>query len=205
MHDSAAAGAITSAPAAVNLRLEFLLYGLQSPINIGMILRVAETYRFRVSIYDRYGVLENAEKFHTVKDFSCGAVDRQGFRLIRDDALLGKMLEGRRLLATAIECSTAALPDHRFQNGDLFALGNENDGLPDELIGRAETVLHIPMPAIFTPKPASRHPIDPARTTPVARDGQPNLNVAISAGIICYSAYLDWLARAGDSSPHVQN
>ncbi len=190
MDDSVAAGPITSAPAAVNFRFEFLLHGLQSPINIGMILRVAETYGFRVSIYDRHGVLDNAEKFHTVKDFACGAVDRQGFRLIRDDAALAEMLEGRRLLATSIERSTAALASHCFQTGDLFALGNEYDGLPDELIGRADTILHIPMPPNFAPKPPSLHPIDPTRSAPVARDGQPNLNVAISAGIICYSGYM---------------
>jgi tRNA G18 (ribose-2'-O)-methylase SpoU len=196
MHNSTITGAIVSAPAAVNFRFEFLLHGLQSPVNIGMILRVAETYRFYVSIYDRYRVLQDAEKLHTMKDFSCGAMDRQGFRLITDDAALAKMLEGRRLLATSIERSTAALPDHCFQNGDLFALGNEYDGLPDDLFALADTVLHIPLPPMFTPKPASLHPIDPARTAPVARDGQPNLNVAISAGIICYSAYTHWLARS---------
>ena len=52
--------------------LEFLLYGLQSPINIGMILRVAETYRFHVAIYDPFCLLDHPDKLRTISDFSCG-------------------------------------------------------------------------------------------------------------------------------------
>ena len=175
--------------------LELLLYGLQSPINIGMILRVAETYQFRVSIYDRHRALENPEKFGTIKDFACGAVARWGYRTIEDDAALTQALQGRRLVATSIERNTSSLPSHRFQTGDVFALGNEYDGLPDDLVARANEILNIPMPQVWTPKPKSLNPIDPTRTASVARDGQPYLYVAMSAGIICYAAFADWLTR----------
>src|SRR5215204_4067877 len=63
-----AARTVAAAAASAKRGLELLLYGLQSPINIGMILRVAETYQFRVSIYDRHRVLEDAVKFGTIKD-----------------------------------------------------------------------------------------------------------------------------------------
>lgn len=170
--------------------LEFLLYGLQSPINIGMILRVAETYRFRVSIYDQFRVLDDSGKLRTISDFSCGALPRRGFRGLAGDAAVTQLLCGRRLIATSTVPSSCALPDFRFCRGDLFALGNEYDGLPDALVSRADAVLHIPMPAGFAPKPKAYQPIDPDRTAPVARDGEPNLNVAMTAGILCYAAYL---------------
>ena len=56
------------------LGLELLLYGLQSPVNIGMILRAAEAFRFAVSILDQYGVLVDAAKLSTLQDFACGAL-----------------------------------------------------------------------------------------------------------------------------------
>jgi tRNA G18 (ribose-2'-O)-methylase SpoU len=170
--------------------LEFLLYALQSPINIGMILRVAETYRFHVSIYDPFCVLDHPDKLRTISDFSCGALPRRGFRELADDAAVARILRGRRLIATSILPTSCALPDFSFCRGDVFALGNEYDGLPNALLSQSDAVLHIPMPPGFMPKPKALHPIDPDRTAPVARDGQPNLNVAMTAGILCYGAYL---------------
>lgn len=175
--------------------LQFLLYGLQSPINIGMILRVAETYGFGVSIYDQHSVLANADRLATIRDFSCGALARRGFQMLDDEASLTRALRGRRLIATSIDAKHCPLPSYEFRAGDLFALGNEYDGLPDALLRRAATLLHIPMPAGWAPKPKAERPIDPNRTTAVANDGQPNLNVAMTAGIVCYAAYASMLAR----------
>jgi tRNA G18 (ribose-2'-O)-methylase SpoU len=168
---------------------EFLLYGLQSPINIGMILRVGETYGFRISIYDHHGVLARPEALLTIEDFSCGALLRRGFRVLSDSTALDVFLEGKRLVSTAIDPNACALPAYEFRPGDVFALGNEYDGLPESLIARADTVLNIPMPSGWTPKPVSLNPIDAARKDPVARDGRPSLNVAMTAGILCYTCF----------------
>jgi tRNA G18 (ribose-2'-O)-methylase SpoU len=184
------------------LQLELLLYGLQSPINIGMILRVAETYEFRVSIYDEYRVLDDSTKLATISDFACGAMTRWGFHAIKDNAALTDVFRGRRLIATSIERTAISLADHRFESGDVFVLGNEYDGLSDDFLRQADLLLTIPMPQVWTPKPKSLNPIDPTRNRAVARDGQPNLNVAISAGIICYAAFADGLRRE-QSSPAV--
>jgi tRNA G18 (ribose-2'-O)-methylase SpoU len=179
---------------------ELLLFGLQSPINIGMILRVAETYQFRVSIFDCHRILDDPEKLGTVEDFACGALERRGFQSVADEAALAQLRHGRCLIATSIERSKESLPSHSFVAGDLFVLGNEYDGLPDDLIASADCVLRVPMPDTWTPKPKARHPIDPSRTAPVARDGKPNLNVAMTAGIICYAAFADWLTKGSGQS-----
>lgn len=181
--------------------LELLLYGLQSPINIGMILRVAETYQFRVSIYDQFRVFDDAERLATITDFSCGALARRGYQTLADEAELALAWRGKRLVATSIAPTCSTLSEFDFRAGDIFALGNEYDGLPDAIMARADHVVHIPMPAVWTPKPKATRPIDPRRTANVAHDGQPNLNVAMSAGILCYAAYASQLrnARLADS------
>jgi tRNA G18 (ribose-2'-O)-methylase SpoU len=176
-------------------QLELLLYGLQSAINIGMILRVAETYEFRVSIYDEHRVLDDSTKLATISDFACGAMTRWGFHTIKAKAEMTDMCRGRRLIATSIERTAISLADHRFESGDVCVLGNEYDGLSDDFLRQADLLLTIPMPQVWTPKPKSLKPIDPTRNRAVARDGQPNLNVAISAGIICYAAFADGLKR----------
>ena len=191
-------GAISDAAGADRgSRLELLLFGLQSPINIGMILRVAETYKVPVSILDPHGVLADAGKLGTIADFACGALARCGFRRVEGAAAIGPLRAGRRLVATSIENGSTSLTDHTFMAGDIVALGNEYDGLPAGVIAGADVVLRVPMPAGWTPKPKASQPIDPGRAAPVARDGTPNLNVAMTGAIICYAAYADWLARQG--------
>jgi tRNA G18 (ribose-2'-O)-methylase SpoU len=177
------------------LGLELLLFALQSPINIGMILRVAETYQFRVSIFDAHGVLDDPKKLSTVEDFACGALSRRNVHRLDNPDAIAQLRAGRRLIATSIEERTASLPDLRFAAGDIFVLGNEYDGLPQAIITGADAVARVPMPAVWTPKPKAHEPIDPGRTAPVARDGRPNLNVAMTAGIICCAAFADRLAR----------
>jgi tRNA G18 (ribose-2'-O)-methylase SpoU len=179
---------------------EFLLYGLQSPINIGIILRVAETYQFRVSILDLHSVLDNPEKLKTLTDFACGSMSRRNVRRLDDPSALGELRKGRRLVATDIGPRAVPLTNYHFLPGDLFALGNEYDGLPEEVVASADAVLHIPMPAAVLPTERSYSPIDPTRSAPVNRNGQPNLNVAMTAGILCYTAYAAWLAQHGASA-----
>jgi tRNA G18 (ribose-2'-O)-methylase SpoU len=181
------------------LGLELLLFSVQSPTNIGLIMRVAEAYCFTVSIFDPHRVLGDPEKLKTIEDFACGSLPRRSFVLLSDQAAVERRRAGRRLIVTSILPGACSLPTFRFQAGDIIALGNEYDGLPDELSRKADLKLHIPMPKTWIPKPASWYPIDPTRNA-VAHEGTPNLNVAMSAGIICYSAYTSWTAlhqRAG--------
>lgn len=181
------------------LGLELLLFALQSPVNIGMILRIAEAYHFTASILDLHGVLDDPEKLKTLEDFSCGSLGRRGFVRLRDAAAAARHCRGRRLIVTSILPDAEALPGFAFGPRDIVAVGNEYDGLPDALVAKADVRLHIPLPELSVPKPASWHPIDPTRNS-VRRDGTPNLNVAMAAGIICYAVYTDWTAR--QRSPH---
>ena len=104
------------------------------------------------------------------------------------DAFRDTRAFGRRI-ATTIEPDAVSLSDFTWQVGDVVVLGRSDDGLPDELTDDTTIRLRIPMPDVYTPKPASYHPIDPARTAPVSRDGMPNLNVAMAAAILVFSAY----------------
>jgi tRNA G18 (ribose-2'-O)-methylase SpoU len=181
------------------LGLELMLCALQSPINIGLILRLAEGYQFRVSILDEHRVLDDPDKVQTVSDFSCGAMTRRSVRRISDFAAIEPLRSGRRLIATAIGVDAVPLPELRFAKGDILVLGNEYDGLPAHVVDDADIVTTIPMPDVWMPKERSGRQIDPSRVAPVSRDGEPSLNVAVSAGIVCYAAHCQWLDQRGSS------
>jgi tRNA G18 (ribose-2'-O)-methylase SpoU len=174
--------------------IRLVLWGIQSPINFGMLLRVAETYRVGVAAFG-----PDLSQSSTVRDFACGALERAGYSRVDDVAALQAWRGDGRLIATSIEHGAQPLPDFRFAPGDVVALGNEYDGLPHELEHHADCRLIIPMAAVWTPKPRSASPIDPSRTAPVARDGTPNLNVAMAGAIICYAAHAqalrEWSGR----------
>jgi tRNA G18 (ribose-2'-O)-methylase SpoU len=183
-------------PSQTGSGIRLLLWDIRSPINFGMLLRVAETYRVAVAAFGPEHALST-----TTRDFACGALERVGFEKVENVSRL-KVWQGKgRLIATSIERGSDSLLDFRFAPGDVVTLGNEYDGLPPEIEGIADHKLTIPMANVWTPKPRSTNPIDPARTAPVARDGTPNLNVAVAGAIICYAAYVqalrEWSANPG--------
>jgi len=177
-------------PSQTGAGVRLALWDIQSPINFGMLLRVAETYRVPVAAYGR-----DHSQSTTTRDFACGALERVGFRKLDSLSHLQTWKTPGRLIATSIESGAQSLLDFRFSPGDVVVLGNEYDGLPAEIADRADDRLIIPMAEVWTPKPVSESPIDPARTAPVARDGRPNLNVAMAGGIICYAAFAQALRR----------
>lgn len=168
--------------------LRLLLHGLQSPINVGTLLRVAETFGVGVDVWDPAGLFRDAEKLRWIHDLSCGAYSRGAFRLL-DDAPRPRE-ESIRTIATCLREEATRLPDFVFRPGDLVAIGNEYDGLPADYIAGADCRLHIPMPAGHTPKLPSLQPIDPAHQPVDPDDGSPVLSSAVSGAIICYAASL---------------
>lgn len=167
--------------------LRLLLYGLQSPINVGAVLRVAETYGVAVDVWDPPGLFADSGTLRWISDFSCGAYARGAYRLL-DAAPSPRAGHGRRI-ATCLRGRATSLPDFDFQPGDVVAIGNEYDGLPADYIAAADCRLHIPMPPGYTPKPPSLQPIDPTRPPMDPADGSPVLSAAMSAAIICYAAF----------------
>lgn len=170
---------------AVTGPFRLLLHDVQSPINIGMILRVAESFAVAVDILDLHQVLDQPEKRQWVSDFSCGAFARGSYRRVDSIPVPSS---GGRTIATCLTDDTVSLPDFRFAPDDIVMIGNEYDGLPPALIAAADVRLKIPMATVFTPKPVSSNPIDPARNHAV-EDGSPVLSAAMSAGILCYAGH----------------
>lgn len=177
-----------SADLACKRPLRLLLHGLQSPINVGTLLRVAETFGVAVDVWDPAGLFRDAEKLRWIHDLSCGAYSRGTFRLL-DEAPRPKEAS-IRTIATCLREEATHLPDFVFRPGDVVAIGNEYDGLPADYIAGADCRLHIPMLAGHTPKPPSLQPIDPARQPVDPGHGSPVLSSAVSGAIICYAASL---------------
>ena len=165
-----------------------IMWGLQSPINVGMILRSAETFDCTCRFYDRSGVFNSAKNIETISDFSCGAYQRKGLEVLKtpEEALAG--LSGR-LVATTTDRAAVPVEEMEWQPDDALLVGNEYDGLPADLLARADARIRIPLPDNYLPKPPSASPIAPARGRGVLA-GAPSLNVAVATSIFCYLAYL---------------
>lgn len=176
-----------------------LLNALQSPVNIGRILRTCEVFQVGVSIFDPTRVLQDQEKRRTVSDFSCGALERTRLAkaedLTRKENVL-KLKERGRLIATCVGQNAIELPDFSFENNDIVVIGNEYDGLSEDFIALADEKLYIPMPEVYVPKFRSYSPIDPNRDEDVQQNGLANLSASTCANIIAYSIYLQARKKA---------
>ena len=167
-----------------------VLKDLQSPINIGQALRVAESFNCPVCLSDQNAVFDSADKKKTISDFACGALQRAGFA----EFDLKKAKTVGRVIATCLDPNAEQLPDFVFTSTDFVVIGNEYDGLPETFIEHCHHKLYVPLATVATPKPASTQATDPARQGFSVEDEAPVLNAAMTAGIICYDAFRKTLA-----------
>jgi tRNA G18 (ribose-2'-O)-methylase SpoU len=144
------------------------LYDIQSPINIGLILRIGEQFHIPVKLYDPRHVMNDAVNRSKIWDFSCGALDRRPPSAVQSLANYQVNNPGR-VIATCLNRTAIPLPRFAFEASDIILLGNEYDGLPEKVIAKADAALYIPLPPGFLPKPPSHLPIDPARDPGVTR------------------------------------
>jgi tRNA (cytidine/uridine-2'-O-)-methyltransferase len=168
--------------------MQTVLCGLQSPINIGMLLRSAEVYGSEVIIVDTFAALRGSEAERTASDFACGAWQRGGHRIESDYGFLSA-LRGRMVCA-ADEGSAVPLPDFSWRPDDVLLLGNEYTGVPPLVSARAAVSVRVPMPGRHLPKPPSFAPIDPERAGTIPNAGMPSLNVAVAGSILLADAYM---------------
>ena len=163
----------------------FLLHSLQSPINIGQILRTAEAFSIKIYIYDSYGILKKDDNLRTINDFSCGAWSRSSVELLTKkqlESLLGDPT--KCLVATGIGPRAKNLRNVSFERGDIIVLGNEYTGLPQEFTDRCSKYITIPLNASTMKKEQSHSPIEAKHI--VANEGVPCLSVASAAAVIAY-------------------
>lgn len=177
--------------------MHIVLCGLQSPINIGMILRSAEAYANTVTIVDTFKVLENRTSVETLSDFASGAFQRTPPRVMPDYSEI-RSEGGRLVLATA---TGRAVPMTRFiwRSDDILLIGNEYSGVPPLLAESAEVSVRIEMPQVFAPKPPSISPIDPSRVSQIENASESALNVAVAASALIIDAHAkEQMAISGD-------
>lgn len=167
-----------------------LLYALQSPINIGMLLRVAEVYQRSVFIVDEHLIFDREDARKTISDFATGALQRRPPVFIsQDDACKPQSRGGGRMIATTSSTEAVSAWGFDWRDSDCLVLGNEYDGLPISFERKADELVTVPMPEGFLPKPPSFSPIDTARSKGVRNDGKPSLNVATAGAILSFLAY----------------
>jgi tRNA G18 (ribose-2'-O)-methylase SpoU len=165
----------------------FLLHSLQSPINIGMILRTAEVFGQGVTIYDPHDVMRG-DNLNVVADFGCGSLGRRPPFVSADLGICLAKVQGR-LIAATLDGNAKPLGSFEWRQDDCVVLGNEYDGLSSEFSSSADQRVWVPVPPGYLPKPTSISPIDPSRVEPVRNNGSVSLNVAATAAIIGYSIF----------------
>lgn len=172
------------------MNVRFLLYDIQSAVNLGQVLRLAETLRIDLEIFDPRNLLGDTENYKIVSDFSCGAFDRLVRTKLLDRTRLDTSLGHGRLIATCVGKDAAGLPDFCFADDDLVLFGNEYDGLPEEILARAPVKLYVPLPPAVLNKPRSYMPIDPVRKEGVGSEGVPSLSVSATCAIVAYAVHI---------------
>lgn len=175
------------------------LVNLQSPINVGMLLRVGDMYGRRVLIADAHKAFDSRTFRETVSDFAVGALQRLDIHWIDADDLRSlSAVTGGRSLGTDSSPDAINVFDFKWRASDNILLGNEYDGFGEAQL-KLDAVLRIPMPEGHFPKPKSFVPIDPQRKQRVSNDGMPSLNVAMAGTTLCAVAYN---ALLGHDLPH---
>lgn len=172
-----------------------VLCGLQSAINIGMILRSAEVYANPVVIVDTFRVLENSTHVQTISDFACGALQRTPPQVVEDYSTID--LHNGRLITTTPIGPSRPMARFDWRDDDALLIGNEYSGVPPLIAEKADVRVRIAMPAVFAPKAPSQSPIDPRRVSQIANASEPALNVAIAASAMMIDAF-------GKSAPTVR-
>jgi len=174
-----------------------VMYGLQSPVNIGMILRVCEIYGVDVLFFDYYKVFAEIQSRNIISDFSTGAMDRKSWTIVQcKQELLDKLDDCRIVCANPCQ-SAKCISSFEWSRSDAVVLGNEYDGLTAEFRSLADAQIRIPMPRGSYLKPTSHYPIDPRRSEAPANDGNPSLNVATTAAILCCFSYCSGMSDFG--------
>ena len=79
--------------------IRILLVGVRSPINTGMILRVAETYEAEVALTGADDVLDDPARLQTIGDFSCGALARRGYARLSGPEAVRAWIQANQTLA----------------------------------------------------------------------------------------------------------
>ncbi len=134
--------------------IDLLLHAPQYRPNLSSMIRTAEFYGLKtVYIFDAHGLLDppknkkgRADMNHMARVWTAGAVDHIAIEKVPDvpEFLRKKKLEGRRILGTLVSEEADILAGFDFRESDLIIMGNERDGLPEEVISALDHGLYIP-------------------------------------------------------------
>ncbi|MDO8656033.1 MAG: TrmH family RNA methyltransferase [Nanoarchaeota archaeon] len=162
--------------------INHLLYDLGNPANIGGIIRLIHVLGGKDShlyIFDPRANLTTYER--EISKASTGLYPNPKVNQIDNIDTFLNGYQGRKI-ATQITPRATKLTYFKFQLNDLVIYGNENRGIPQQIIDQAQESIIIPMlgQTYRLPRP----------DRPVAENygEHPNLNVAHAAAIIAYEA-----------------
>jgi len=153
--------------------MNVLFHAPQYRPNLSSMIRSAEFYGLNtVYIWDSNNLLlpptqskkARAEMAHMAKVWTAGAIEFVDIVKLEDLNAFLSNYKGRKI-ATLVDEQTQHLNAFQFQEDDLLILGNEKDGLPEEILPLIDHSIYIP-----------------------ALGNTPCLNVAVTFGIVLHQA-----------------
>lgn len=146
-----------------------ILHNIRSAENVGSIFRSADAFgvsKIYCTGYTPLPVDRFGRKRHDVAKAALGAEGFIEWEHTTSPSLLIKRLKKERVPVIALEQAPRAIALEKFKAPECFALllGNEVKGVPQNLLGECDNVVHIPM-----------------------HGKKGSLNVAVAAGIALFS------------------
>ena len=130
--------------------MKVLLHSPEYRPNLSSMIRTAEFYGLKeIYIYDYHQILKapenkkgKADMNHLAKVWTAGAVDHITIHIIENDIEFITQYPSRTI-ATALALNTTDIHQFKFENEDLLIMGNEKEGLPEEILSLVDNTLMI--------------------------------------------------------------
>ncbi len=127
--------------------MKLFFYSPKHLENLAAIVRTLEVFGIKeIFIYDFYGVISSEHKKaykRKLNKISAGSFQYLKFHKVSSPLTFIKNYS-QRTIASVLKNENCYLPHFKFQKNDILIMGNETEGVPNEITNEADVLLKIP-------------------------------------------------------------
>lgn len=117
---------------------------LRTPENMGSVLRLAGNIGAQKTLF--VSDIANQFKNYKINKTASGAAEKTNWKIITFDELEDEIPIEYQLILLETVSKSINIYDFKFPEKTAFLIGNEVNGIRQELLDKADHVLHIPIP-----------------------------------------------------------
>lgn len=117
---------------------------LRTPENMGAVLRLAGNIGAKKTVF--ISDVADSFKSYKIKKTASGAVDKVDWEIISFDKIEQEIPKGYQLVALETTPNAVNITDFTFPEKVIFVIGNEVNGIRNELLQRTDHKVFIPVP-----------------------------------------------------------